>query len=321
MTLNRPVLDTTPVNEELQKFINFLKGEDQLSQTVNIPNALSQNINDKLRVLSPIRAISKVTYTSDDKLDVVLDNNNTSSGWVTNDLIQPDNKENVSKISIYLHQLYAKPKVAFSFLEDNASQVEIVLKEKISTQMAEAENKAFLYGDGINQPHGIMKYNFVNSTNYKNNNKEIECVIGGKPGKISDCYKLIELMEILPSKYLYNACWLMSRNVASQLRLMKDEGSGKFIWQNSVLPNTPDTLLGYPVIICDDLPKLNSKEKSYCPILFGNFYEAYQIVEKPNITLLKDPYIAKPFIEFYATKRVGGDIVNFDAIKALVLQQ
>ena len=68
------------------------------------------------------------------------------------------------------------------------------------------------------------------------------------------------------------------------------------------------------------MPSLNDNSKKYCPILFGNFYDGYQIAEKPEIKILKDPYNAKPFVEFYATKRVGGDVIDFNAIKALVLQ-
>lgn len=92
------------------------------------------------------------------------------------------------------------------------------------------------------------------------------------------------------------------------------------LWQNSIAHGIPDTLLGYPVVICDDMPKVSEKEES-TPVLFANLYEGYQIAEKPVINILKDPFNAKPYVEFYATKRIGGDVVNFDAIKALVLKK
>jgi HK97 family phage major capsid protein len=69
------------------------------------------------------------------------------------------------------------------------------------------------------------------------------------------------------------------------------------------------------------MPKVSTQEESSVPVLFANLYEGYQIAEKPTINILKDPFNSKPFIEFYATKRIGGDITNFDAIKALVLKK
>lgn len=319
MTIERPVLSHESINEDVQRFIRYLRGEENISNSVTIPNILISNIEKKLQLLSPIRALAKVTQTSHDKLDVVIDDNsNESSGWVTNSLINTQDTSCLSKVSINLHQLYSKPRVVSSILEDEYSKVEEIIQDKITLQMAAAENKAFLYGDGINQPKGILKYN-ITTKDYKMDSNTIEGVVGGNNGSI-DYLKLIELMNKLPTKYLYCAYWLMSRNVASQLKTIKDQSSGKFIWQNAMLQNVPDTLLGYPVVICEDMPSLNDNSKKYCPILFGNFYDGYQIAEKPEIKILKDPYNAKPFVEFYATKRVGGDVIDFNAIKALVLQ-
>lgn len=319
MTTERPILSQESVTEDIQRFINYLRGNEHISNSINIPNTFVDNINKKLQLLSPIRSIAKVTTTSNDKLDVVIDNNSSeSSGWVTNSLLQTKDNSCLSKISIYLYQLYSKLRVAFSLLEDDSAKVEEVIQDKITLQVAATENKAFLYGDGINQPKGILKYN-ITTKDYKIDSKTIEGVTGGNNGTI-DYSKLIELMDKLNTKYLYNAYWLMSRNTASHIRNIKDQSSGKFIWQNAILQNMPDTLLGYPVVICEDMPSLHKDTKSYCSVLFGNFYEGYQIVEKPEIKLLKDPYNAKPFVEFYATKRVGGDVIDFNAIKALVLQ-
>lgn len=319
MNTNRPMLSRESISEDVQKFINYLRGEENISNSINIPSIFTNNINKKLQLLSPIRSVAKVTTTSNDKLDVVIDDNsNESSGWVTNSLIKTKDNSCLSKVSIYLHQLYSKPRVSFSLIEDETSKVEEVIQDKITVQMATAENKAFLYGDGLTQPKGILKYN-ITTKDYKSDSKTIEGVVGGSNNNI-DYLKLIEVMDKLQTKYLYNASWLMSRNVASYLRTVKDQSSGKFIWQNAMLPNIPDTLLGYPVVICENMPSFHKDTKSYCPILFGNFYEAYQIAEKPEIRLLKDPYNAKPFVEFYATKRVGGDIVDFEAIKAIVIQ-
>ena len=304
---------------DARKFLNFLRGEQNAHETISLPASVANSITSKIQALSPIKSLAKVTYTSGDRLDVVIDTNEAeTSGWITDELIKYEDISAISKISIHLHQLFAKPRVSHALLEDDTANVEEFIQDKITTQMAASENKSFLFGDGISQPKGILKYD-ISTEGAKP--RKIEGVVAGKPGKIDSYLKLVELMEKLPSKYLPGASWIMSRNAASQIRNIKDESNGKFLWQNSIAHGIPDTLLGYPVVICDDMPKLATEEEQCVPVLFANLYEGYQIAEKPLINILKDPFNAKPYIEFYATKRIGGDVVNFDAIKALVLKK
>ncbi|MDR1288863.1 MAG: phage major capsid protein [Holosporales bacterium] len=314
----RPAIPADPASLDIKKFIAYLKGNRDEQEEMNIPTSISTSITDRIQSLCPIKALSRVTYTTSDRLDVVVDfDENETSGWVTNELIRNDELASISKVSIHLHQLFAKPKVAHSLLDDHSIKVEEFIKDKITIQMAASENKSFLYGDGVSQPKGILTYEISTDEPAP---KAIQGIVGGNIGEISDYSKIVELMELLPSKYLSGATWIMSRNAASHIRTIKDETTRKFLWQNSIAHGVPDTLLGYPVVICDDMPKVSEeKDDRSVPVLFANLYEGYQIAEKPTITILKDPYNSKPFIEFYATKRVGGDVVNFDAIKALVL--
>jgi len=316
--MNIPEKNLNDINiTETKNFINFLKGNQDTHESIVLPSSIANSISSKIQALSPIKSLAKVTYTSGDRLDIVADSGDSEeSGWVSDELLKNDNTNTISKISIYLHQLFAKPRVALTLLEDQTTNVEEFIHDKITTQMAAAENKAFLFGDGVSQPKGILRYE-VSTEGTKAH--QIEGVIGGENGKITDYTKIVEVMEKLPSKYLSGATWIMSRNAASYIRTFKDETNGKFLWQNSIAHGIPDTLLGYPVVICDDMPKL-SETKDCVPVLFANLYEGYQIAERPTMNILKDPYNAKPFVEFYATKRIGGDVVNFNAIKALVLK-
>ena len=319
--MNAPIKDNTIETSisDTKKFLNFLRGDQNDHATIDLPASISNSITSKIQMLSPIKSLAKVTYTSGDKLDVVVDSGDSEdSGWITDELIQCADISAISKVSIHLHQLFAKPRVSLSLLEDNTANVEEFIHDKITIQMATSENKSFLYGDGISQPKGILKYE-ISTEGFKPH--QIEGVVAGEPGKIDDYTKFVELMEKLPSKYLAGASWIMSRNAASHIRTIKDETTGKFLWQNSIAHGIPDTLLGYPVVICDDMPKVSTEENECVPVLFANLYEGYQIAEKPVINILKDPFNAKPFVEFYATKRIGGDVVNFDAIKALVLRK
>lgn len=313
---NRPYTPTDEAYIDLKKFEAYLKGQDcELSSTesINLPCSISDYISEKIKTLSPLKALARITYTSSDKLDVVLDRADfDQSGWITNNQVAPERNTEISKTSIELHELFARPKVTQRLIDDKSVKIENFIRDKIIYQMAAAENKAFLFGDGQNQPKGILHYKLSFNQPQKNC---LEAVNTGANGQIEYSH-LVQTMELLPSEYLCNAAWLMSRNASSAIRMIRDETSGRYLWQNSMAAGIPDTLLGYPVIICDDMPKLSTEEAT-TPILFGNFYEGYHIAERPEISLLKDPFHSKPFVEFYATKRIGGDVVNFDAIKAI----
>jgi HK97 family phage major capsid protein len=315
----RPLIPADAASLDIKKFVAYLKGDKEDRDEMTIPVSIFNSIIDRIQSLSPIKSLSKVTYTNHDRLDVVVDSKETeSSGWITDNLIKSDDLGSVSKVSIHLHQLFAKPKVAHSLLEDHSIKVEEFIKDKITTQMAASENLSFLFGDGVSQPKGILTYKVSIGESAVN---EIEGIVGGSIGEISDYSKIVALMELLPSQFLCGASWIMSRNAASHIRTIRDETTHKFLWQNSIAHGVPDTLLGYPVVICDDMPKVSGeqREEACVPVLFANLFEGYHIAERPNITILKDPYNSKPFVEFYATKRIGGDVVNFNAIKALVL--
>ncbi len=316
ISINRPITERTNTSLDIKQFCDFLRGnlEGVDNDSFYVPNDVLNSIDEKIKILSPIKSIANIQYTSFDKIDVIVDlDSKNTSGWVKDNECMKEPSNNIMRKTINLHQLFARPRVTQMILEDSESKIEEFINNRIITHMAALENKAFLKGDGISEPRGILTYGFSYS-GFEHG--KIEAIKTGEYGKINSYNQLVNVMELLPSEYLNNAVWLMSRNAASAIKNIKDETTGRFVWQNSILSGTPDTLLGYPVVISDDMDRLSISEPT-TPVLFGNFYEGYQIAEKPEIKLLKDPYNAKPFIEFYATKFIGGDVVNFNAIKAL----
>ena len=146
--MNAPIKDNTIETSisDTKKFLNFLRGDQNDHATIDLPASISNSITSKIQMLSPIKSLAKVTYTSGDKLDVVVDSGDSEdSGWITNELIQCADISAISKVSIHLHQLFAKPRVSLSLLEDNTANVEEFIHDKITTQMATSENKSFLY--------------------------------------------------------------------------------------------------------------------------------------------------------------------------------
>ena len=308
----RPLTDNDfDLSADLNKFLRFLKGETTTGDPFLLPENVNNEINAAVKQRSVIRAISNVAYTANDSFSVILDSDNLSvSGWVDNTNIAKDQERNVipSK-SIKLHELFVKVIVPQSTIDDASVSVEEFIKNKLIVEIAKMENKAILNGTGNNEPFGLLNARFQEEK--APNEEVVQCVRGNL-----DVDTLYSLLESLHSSYVVNAHWLMSRNVANAVRNFKDE-SGRMLWQSSIAAGIPDTLLGYPVAICDDMPIASNTQRPV--ILFGDFYSAYQIVEKSATKLIKDSFSIKPMVEFFATKRIGAAITNYDAIKGMFI--
>lgn len=210
---------------------------------------------------------------------------------------------------IQLHEVYAKPKVSQRMLDDAAINVESWLAGRIADKMAKTENQAFLYGDGVSKPKGILNYPTVELGSGEWGKIESLTV---NLGELKTADHLIDIFYAMRSEYLEGAYWIMPRRVAALIRKLKGE-QGAYVWQPSLLADQPNLLMGYPVYLCDDMNPEQEK------IIFANIAKSYQIVDRSDMNVLRDPFSAKPYVEFYATKRVGGDVINFDAIKIMNL--
>lgn len=277
-----------------------------------IPQAVTEMINTKLMDHSMMRRLSRVTSISTDTLELLLEKGDASVGWVaeTADRGETDTPE-LAKVRIPVHQIYAKPRVSQKLLDDSFVDVEGWLSNKISENMAGVENAAFIHGDGQGKPRGILTYETCDFGHAEWG--KIEIVKTGEDGKITDPNCLLDAMQALKTKYLKGACWLMSRSAAGAIRKLKDQ-TGAYLWQPGLTADAPNTLFGYPVVLSDDMPAVEVGKQT-SSIVFGNFKDAYQIVDRAQLNILRDPFSAKPYVEFYATKRVGGEVINFDALK------
>lgn len=328
IAMRRPSVDRHQSEAENSGLVDYLRKGDEnglqtkaLSSTSDasggylVPKPVLDKIQSTLQGYSPFRTLARVSQISTDALELLLDKGAQAEvGWVAetanrDETATPD----LAKLRIPVHQIYAKPKASQKLLDDAAMDIESWLIQKIADRMAEIENQAFIHGDGQNKPKGFMTYPTVAAgQGVWGSFEEIKT---GKDGVIDEPDSLVKLFYSLKPQYLRGAVWLMGRSALSAIRQIKD-ATGQFIWQPSVMTGTPSTLLGHPVVVCDDMPALvrGTASKS---IALGNFGEAYQIVDRCEMNILRDPYSAKPYVEFYATKRVGGDVVNFEAVKIL----
>lgn len=280
-----------------------------------IPHTLDQKIYEAVNTLSPIRKLASVMTISSDALELVMEKDKPEVGWVGEVDGRSETKSpEFMKVRIPVHQIYAKPKVSQKLLDDVSVNLEGWLIENISQQMTVLESISFVNGDGKGKPRGFLSYERDMKT--KGENGKFQEFRTGKVGSFVDSDVLLDAFHSLKSEYLPEAVWLMSRSAFTEVRKLKDENSGHFLCLTSDHKDAQVSLLGKPIYICEDMPSMTTQEES-TPIVFGNLKSAYQIVDRQGMSILRDPYSAKPFVEFYATKRVGGDVIRFDALKMI----
>lgn len=264
---------------------------------------------------SPIRQVASVQTISTDALEGRRDLDEAAQGWVGEQQARPaTSTPEIGSWRIPVREQYAMPEATQKLLDDSSVDVETWLSGKISDKFAREENTAFVTGDGVVKPRGLLTY--PSGVPTTSNFSVIEQVNTGASGAFASSNPgdpLIEILFKLKTAYRANARWMMARETLSEVRKLKD-GQGNYLWQPNFQQLAAGMLLGFPITEGEDFPAIAANSLS---IIFGNLAETYQIVDRAGIRVLRDPFTNKPFIRFYSTKRVGGDVVNFEAIKIL----
>lgn len=268
---------------------------------------LHQKIVGGIKHKSPMRQLASLELISSSALDTVIEDNKFITGWVAEQDERAETKSpTLLRRKIAVHELYAQPKATQKLLDDATINIENWLIERLEDSFANAENKSFILGNGISQPHGIL---------YNPEEYGIEII----PCHKIDLEALLSLINSLDDYYHANSTLLMHRTTLAKIQTIQDS-SGRFVWQPKLSRTFPQTILGIPVICAGDMPttQLTNDSTSCYPIILADFKLAYKIVDHAaNIKMTRDPYTEKPFVKFYAVKRVGGDIVVSKAIKIL----
>lgn len=275
----------------------------------------SERIQSLLLSTSSLRSVANVVQVEATSFDVIVDRSEVGSGWATETAATTETATPViERISIKLHELAAMPKASQRLLDDSAFDVEGWLAEKIATRFVRAEAAAFINGDGVDKPKGILLPTKVADASWTWGN--IGYVPTGAAADFAttnpaDC--IISLVYALGADYRANGTFLMNSKTVGAVRKMKD-GDGRFLWSDGLAAGEPSRLMGYPVVVSEDMPDIAANAYA---IAFGDFRSAYTIAERPDLRILRDPFSAKPNVLFYANKRVGGDITDFAAVKLL----
>lgn len=275
----------------------------------------SEMIASVLHSSASIRSIANVVTVESTAYDVLIDKWDFGAGWATEtDPTAETTTPQVDRISIPLHELSALPKASQRLLDDSAFDVEGWLAGRIADTFARSEGSAFVSGDGVDKPTGFLGYTAVDNNSWAWG--DLGYVATGADGDFSSsdpADAIVDLVYSLGARYRANATFVMNSKTAGAVRKMKD-ADGRFLWSDGLAAEQPARLMGYPVLVAEDMPDIASDATA---VAFGDFHAGYTIAERPDLRILRDPFSAKPNVLFYATKRVGGDISDFAAIKLL----
>jgi len=273
------------------------------------PPELDQLIEARLMAASPMRQIATVRQTSSGTFRKPI-GLGVEARWAGETEARPGTAvEGLSLIEFPAGELFAQPAATQTLLEDAFSDVDAWLADEVEAAFAAQESAAFISGDGVAKPRGLLSHDIVDEAAHE----------WGKIGAIQGDFTgadaadgLIDLIYAPKSQFRANGRFVMNRRTVSEVRKLKDS-DGRYLWQ----PGTGGeaaTLLGYGVTEIEDMPDIGAGNAA---IAFGDFRRGYLIVDRVGTRVLRDPFSAKPFVLFYTTKRVGGGVQNFDAIKVM----
>jgi len=271
----------------------------------------SETVKSVLNTTASIRAIATVVNVEATSYDVLVDHTDVGAGWATEaSIVGESATPQIDRITVQLHELSAMPKASQRLLDDSAFDIEGWLAGRIADKFARAEAGAFINGDGIDKPRGILAHPKVDNDVWVWGN--LGYVPTGVSGEVTPD-AIVEVVYALGAQYRANASFVMNSKTAGLVRKLKDM-DGRFVWSDGLAAGEPARLMGYPVLIAEDMPDAGANAYA---IAFGDFNAGYTIAERPDLRILRDPFSAKPHVLFYATKRVGGDVSDFAAIKLL----
>jgi HK97 family phage major capsid protein len=280
-----------------------------------VPDETERSINRAVRDISPIRAIAGIRQVSGSVYKKPFAVTGAETGWVGETAARPEtDTPTLAELAFPTMELYAMPAATQALLDDAAVDIDQWVAEEVRIAFAEQEGAAFVAGNGTSQPRGFLDYPKVanGSWSWGNIGTIATGVSGGFPAT-DPADRLIDLVYAVRAGYRGNAHFVFNRATQSVIRKMKD-GDGTYLWQPSAKPGAASTLISFPVAESEDMPDIAAGSHA---VAFGDFRRGYLIVDRVGIRVLRDPYSAKPYVLFYTTKRVGGGVQDFEAIKLL----
>jgi HK97 family phage major capsid protein len=280
-----------------------------------VPVEIEREIGRRLTAISPIRAIAGRREISGNVYRKPFMTTGPAVGWVGETDARPQtNTPTLDALNFPAMELYAMPAATPTLLEDSAVNIDEWLASEVEQAFAVQEGTAFVTGDGVNKPKGFLSYtNVANASWSWGNIGYVATGVAGDWPAADPSDVLIDLVYAVKAGYRQNGHFVMNRKTQAAVRKFKDEG-GNYLWHPPTAVGGPASLMTFPIVEAEDMPDIAAN--SYA-VAFGDFRRGYLVVDRAGVTVLRDPFTAKPYVLFYTTKRVGGGVQDFDAIKLL----
>lgn len=278
------------------------------------PTEWDRTITDKLKIVSPMRQVARVQQVSVGAFSKLFNKRGTASGWVgETDSRAATNASQFASLTFGVCEMYANPAATQTILDDSLINIADWIAGEVNVEFAYQEGKGFISGDDTNkQPSGLLTYATGGANAAKHPFGAIATVISGAAAAIT-ADAVLNLVYALPSAFVGNATFICNRKTLGLLRLLKDS-QNRYLWQPSYAAGQPSTLAGFPVVEVNDMPDVAAGALA---LAFGDFQQGYLIVDRVGIRMLRDPFTNKPYVSFYTTKRVGGGVLNPEAMKVM----
>jgi HK97 family phage major capsid protein len=284
-----------------------------------VPQEIDALIASQLKDLSPIRSVAQVVQVGTAGYRKLVTTGGTASGWVSETAGRPETATpQFEEIAPPSGELYANPAASQAMLDDAAFDLEGWIASEIAMEFARAEGAAFVNGTGVNQPKGFLAADVSTAADSARAFGALQYLGSGDAAGLGADpeARLIDLVHTMKAGYRQGAQWVMNSATLAEVRNLKT-ADGALLWQPGLVEGQPDRLLGYSIVEAEDMPDMAG---GAFPIAFGNFKAGYLIAERTATTILRDPFTNKPFVHFYATRRVGGQVLDSAAIKLLKIE-
>jgi HK97 family phage major capsid protein len=275
---------------------------------------MSNRIIQRQYEMDPIRSLAAVESITTGSIQWLVDYDQAGFEWEgETDLPSDTTTPTFNQKKINVHIMATRPKATQVLLEDSGINVETWLGNHVGRRFSRGEAAAFITGNGVNQPRGFLTYDNYTTAGVDEWGRVERIAMGAAAALTADGFSNVKYSMI--EELMDRGTWLMNRTTVREAMQLKD-GEGRYIWQPGLQAGQRATILGLPLRMSTTMPAISAGAFS---VALADWAEFYMIVDRLGITMQRDPYTQKPFVEFYFRKRVGGDVINYQAGKIGVI--
>lgn len=303
--------------------VKLMQTGDDTSGGYFVPRQIDTEVLKVLQIQSPMRQVCKVINLSTPDYVQFVNLRGSTTNWVGETETRAEtNTPTFAGITPYMGELEAMPKATQQMLDDANFDIEGFLAAEVGEQFGIAEGTAFVTGNGVKKPLGLLSKTISVTADASLIFGTIGAVKSGANGAFATNSGVTNAADVfyktvgeLKPAYRVGMQWMFNRKFETAARQLKD-GQNNYLWSlNNFQTGYVPSLIGIPYVLNEDMPDYTTTSNN--AVALGNFARAYTIVDRMGIRTLRDPYTSKPYVLFYMTKRVGGMVTDTFAVKVI----